>query len=223
MLTTLADSWLTRDRDELDGRVGQHALERVLEQSQLAVAADERSGWCRLGVDAEPARSRNGLPGSDRIAFAFQLERGQLLVADCLPCRAIRRLVDDEAADRRRSLQAGGGVDDIAGGDALARARPWRRVGRRPRPSRRRPARRARVLRAPYSSSMASRIRSPARTARSGSSSCVTGRSEDRHHGVADELLHRAAEALDLARDALRGRGAAWRGRPPGRRGRRPP
>ena len=49
------------------------------------------------------------------------------------------------------------------------------------------------------------------------------GRAEDRHHGVADELLDRAAEPLDLAGDALRGTGGAWHARPPGRRGRRLP
>ena len=29
------------------------------------------------------------------------------------------------------------------------------------------------------------------------------GRAEERHHGVADELLHRAAEALELRAQAL--------------------
>ena len=43
---------------------------------------------------------------------------------------------------------------------------------------------------------------SAARTARSASSSCATGRAEHRHHRVADELLHRAAEALELVAQA---------------------
>ena len=38
---------------------------------------------------------------------------------------------------------------------------------------------------------------SPARTARSASSSCVVGHAPDRHHGVADELLDGAAVAGD--------------------------
>ena len=43
-------------------------------------------------------------------------------------------------------------------------------------------------------------------------------RAEDRHHGVADELLDRAAEALDLPASRARGTGAASRARPRGRR-----
>ena len=43
---------------------------------------------------------------------------------------------------------------------------------------------------------------SAARTARSGSSSCATGAPNTRHHRVADELLDRAAEALELVAQA---------------------
>ena len=43
-----------------------------------------------------------------------------------------------------------------------------------------------------------SRIASAARTARSGSSSCATGGAEHSHDSVADELLHRATEPLQL-------------------------
>ena len=49
------------------------------------------------------------------------------------------------------------------------------------------------------------------------------GRAEDGHHGVADELLDRAAVALDLASTRARGTGAAWHGRLRGRPGRRLP
>ena len=72
---SLADARLAGDRDELDLRLAEHALERVLQQAQLTVAADERGRWCGLGVDAEPAGSRNGLPGGDRITLPLELER----------------------------------------------------------------------------------------------------------------------------------------------------
>ena len=49
-----------------------------------------------------------------------------------------------------------------------------------------------------FTSSSRSRIRSAARRARIGSSSCAAGTPNDRHHGVADELLDRAAFGLDL-------------------------
>ena len=45
---------------------------------------------------------------------------------------------------------------------------------------------------------MASRMARPARTARSASSSCVTGSAEGSHHRIPDELLDGAAAALDL-------------------------
>ena len=106
---------------ELDLRLADHALERVLEQPQLPVAADERRRRSRLRVDSEPARRRQRPPGGNGIALALELERGQLLVADRLPRRAVRLLVDDEASDGRLSLETGGGVDDVAGRDALAR------------------------------------------------------------------------------------------------------
>ena len=56
----------------------------------------------------------------------------------------------------------------------------------------------ARVGSASFSSSIASRMRSPARTARSASSSCAVGSAEDGHDRVPDELLDRAPVALDL-------------------------
>jgi|SRR5215217_1347436 len=46
-----------------------------------------------------------------------------------------------------------------------------------------------------FSFSIASRVRRPARTARSVSSSCAVG-AEDRHHRVPDELLHRRTKKL---------------------------
>ncbi len=77
----LADAWLACDRDELDLRLTDHALERVLEQTELAVAADERRRRRRFRVDSETARRRQRSPGRNGIAFALELERRQLLVA----------------------------------------------------------------------------------------------------------------------------------------------
>jgi hypothetical protein len=55
----------------------------------------------------------------------------------------------------------------------------------------------------PSSSRAQSRIASAARTARTGSSSCVTGAPNSAHDGVADELLDRAAETLELVSQPL--------------------
>ena len=51
----------------------------------------------------------------------------------------------------------------------------------------------------PGRASTSSTRRRPARTARSGSSSCSGGHAEDGDHGVADELLDGAAVGLDDA------------------------
>ena len=66
----LADPGLAGDRDELDLRLAEHALERVLEQPELALAADERSRRCaasastpkRLRAPIRPARRRPDRP-----------------------------------------------------------------------------------------------------------------------------------------------------------------
>ena len=71
---------------------------------------------------------------------------------------------------------------------------------------------------ASFSSAIASRMRRPARTARSGVVLVRDRRAEDRHDGVADELLDRPAVALDLRAQRARGTGEIRRGRPRGRR-----
>ncbi len=193
---------LARDGDELDLRLADHALERVLEQAQLAVAADERRRRSRLGVDAEPARRRQRAPGRNGIALALELERRQLLVADRLPRRAIRLLVDDEAADRRLPLQTGGDVDDVAGGDALARPGLGAELDDR---LAGRDGGAHRQLEAFLLVQLADRVEDPQPCAHGALRVVLVrhGRAEDRHHRIADELLHGAAEALDLAGDAL--------------------
>ena len=108
----------------------------------------------------------------------------------------VRGLAGQDLAGLGGRLQPGGGVHDRAGDEELpggpapvaaspdsmptrtssgsARPRAW--------PSRRR----------------RSRIASPARTARSASSSCTVRQAEDRHDRVADELLRPAAQGLQL-------------------------
>ena len=84
---------------------------------------------------------------------------------------------------------------------------PSPRSGRAPRATTASPvvtaARTATSSPSPRSSSIVSRIRSAARTARSASSSWAIGRPEHGHDGVADELLDRPAEPLDVGLHAL--------------------
>ena len=114
----------------------------------------------------------------------------------------VRRRADGDRHRRGGALQAGGHVDRVAdeeaftgggvdveahqglaGVDADAHLDGWP-----PMPGR---------------ASISSTRRRPARTARSGSSSCRIGHAEDGDHGVADELLDGAAVGLD---DAASGR-----------------
>ena len=66
----LADARLARHGDELDLRLADHALERVLEQPQLAVAADERRRR-GLDVDAEAASRFQGSPQGHGLGLAL--------------------------------------------------------------------------------------------------------------------------------------------------------
>ena len=218
----LADARLTGDRDELDLRLADHALEGVLQQAQLAAAADERCRRRRLGVDAEAARRRKRVPGGNGIALALELERGKLLVADRLPRRPVRLLVDDEASDGRLSLQTGGDVDDVTRGDSLARSglgaklhdRLSSRDGRAHREVEllvlRELVDRLRGSAAPRARRAPDRPRAPR----------VLRRPPSRHRRRTSRRCRRTARSR--ARRAG-GMGGAWRGRPPGRRGRRLP
>ena len=197
----------SRARRSRRGRV-----EQVLEQPQLLVAADERRlerlrpvAAAALGDDAQ------GAPGGDRRGLALEDLLAGRLEGDRPAGRALRRLADEHASGRRDRLQAARGVDEVAGDHALVRRR--------------------RCVTA------ASPVRTPARALDRRAQAAdrvdqleggpdgplgvvlVGGRrAPDGHHRVADELLDRAAVALDdLARQ---GRSSATAGRgPPRRRG----
>ncbi len=218
----LAHARLARDRHELDRRVGEHALERVLQQAQLALAPHERRRRSRLCVDAEPARRRQRSPGGNGVAFALELERRNLFVADCLRRRASCLLVDDEASHRRCSLEAGGRVDDVAGGDSLPGAGLGAELhdGLAGRDG------------GPHGRDRAARARSAPRLRR-GSAIQRAPRARDRPRGPPARRRppsrRRRRTSRPCRRSArsrarlARGTGAAWRGRLRGRPGRRLP
>ena len=112
------------------------------------------------------------LPCRDLFGFPFEGQRFHGHAGDRLRHRAVRALADEHRARGRRGLQPGGGVDEVAGHQALVdrveRRRPPRRSARR-----RAPAGRAAASRP--SASTRSTISSAERTARSASSSCATG------------------------------------------------
>ena len=168
-------------------------------RSSSSRAADERRRRPLGDVDAEAGAGLERLPGGHGLRLSLGVDRRCRPVRDRPVGGAVGRLADEHAVDRRRRLQAGGGVHDVARGHPLAPGRVGaedderlarvhahahveveRGVGlvhlgdRRP-DGERRPHRPLGVVLV--------RDRCP----------------EHRHHRVADELLHRAAEVLQPA------------------------
>ncbi len=169
------------------------ALERSSERVELALAPEERR-TSLPEVDPEARPRLECFPDRDRRRLALGLDRLRLAVVDHVIGRAVGRLADEDAVDRRGRLKAGGGVD---------RRRPTpfprpRRCGHRERSSA------SPVLTATRNWSSLPLLRNPVadrerRTDRALGVVLVRGRSpEERHHRVADELLDSAAEALEL-------------------------
>ena len=145
-------------------------------------------------VDAGPCAHLGCLPDGDRLRLPLRLYRPRLLVVDDVSRGAIRRLVGEDAVDRRGALQAGRGVHDVARGHALALGgarieRDEDFAGRDPDPE----------LEAVLDGELADREGCADRPF---GIVLVRDRSaEERHHRVADELLDRAAVVLELRAD----------------------
>ena len=116
----LSDAGLGDDGDELRRRLAQRTRERLAEQRELGVAADEERLGSKLGVHPEAAARRRRSPHRYRILLALRRNGLERLESDRALRRAHRRRVDDHRADRGCTLQARGGVDDVARDDSLA-------------------------------------------------------------------------------------------------------
>ncbi len=189
----LADSRLADEGDELDRARATRPLERVEQRVELSAAADERRSHARRDVDADAAARLERLPGLDRLGLALGLNRlgGPVVdgVAGCAPCR----LADEDAVDRCVRLEPRRRVDDVAGDHALALLRPR--------------AERDECLPgvdADAELELDLLVEDPVadgecRSHRALGVVLVRDRgAEHGHHGVADELLDRAPEALEL-------------------------
>jgi hypothetical protein len=154
------------------------------EDFELALAPDE---WRRGERAVGRGRRRfDGQPSLDRVGLSLRPDRRQLLVAHRMARGAVRLGADDHPTRRRGVLQARCGVHDVAGRERLAAARLVDRddrlagVDRGPR---------RKIDRLQHAQSRAN-----------GAFRVVAvrdRRAEDRHHRVADELLHHAAVLLD--------------------------
>src|SRR5439155_1416219 len=151
-------------------------------------------------VHAEAGARFECLPDRNRIRLPFGLDRLSCSVFDRVPRRSVRRLVGEHAIHRSGGLQASGGVDDVACRHRLTllgfRREPHERLSGSDPDSKLDP--------------FLSRV--PAD--RKGCSNSPLGivlvrhrRTEQRHDRVADELLDRTAEALELGTEAFVVRG----------------
>ena len=121
----LADPGDADERDELR-RALATARGRALAQERRARCSRPTSGARRRwrDVDAEPRARLERLPDRDRLGLALRLDRlGARGTRSRRSRRAVRRLVDEDAVDRRRGLQPRRRVDHVARRHALARVR----------------------------------------------------------------------------------------------------
>ena len=191
----LADPRDPGHRDQVGPPLLGAGMEQVLDLAQLAVAADERR-LEPLGLECAAGARDNphGPPEGVQSRLALELVGAGALVDDRRLGGAPGRLARQHLAGLGEGLDAGGGVDDVAGHHALAvgadrdgglageNARTGAQVGHADLVAKRR-HRGDQVERRPHRPL-----------------GVVLGRhrsAPDRHHRVADELLDRSAVELD--------------------------
>ncbi len=162
------------------------------------LTADERGMGCRLRLpDATAGLQRT--PGPDRLGLPLRFD----IVMRCIrngPLGGVhRRLVDDDGSHRSRGLEPRCRVHDVARHDALA---PFGPGAQRDDSLARRHGSADRDLE-PAVAQLLDRVEDPERGAH-GTFGVVLVRNrrpEHGHHGVADELLDGASEALQIGLD----------------------
>ena len=179
------------ERDQLWDPLVPRAIERVAKNGELPLATYELGTRVVGDINAEAGARLLCLPDRNRIGLPLGVDRLDLAVVDRLPGRSIRRLVDEHAVDGSGGLQTSSSVDDIARRNGLtllgSRSQPDERLsGRDPDPE---------------LDSFLSRVPADRKGGSHGTFGIILvrhRRSEQRHDRVADELLDRAAVALEL-------------------------
>jgi len=190
----LTDPWNADEGYQLRLALAHHAGERLAQECHLLLAADEGSAADSLDRDARTRLLR--LPDGDRLRLALGFDRPRVAVLDRTLGGAERRLVDEDAVRRRSGLQACGRVDDVTRRHAFAR------LGS----STERDERLARGDADTHLEVTLLGERIPDRERSANRSLGIVlvcdGRAEDGHHRVANELLDRPTEALELRAQA---------------------
>ena len=195
--SALADSGDADQRDELRPALLPRSRERRGKSLELVLPSDQRRGGPVLDIHTVQRTSLDDPKDRNRLGLALRLYRLGVFERDGALRRAVGRLVDQDAVGGGGGLQAGGGVDDVAGGHALPRLRA--RVQRDERLARRYPDPHLEIAR--FLGPLADRKRGA-----DGPLGIVLVRDrrpEERHHRVADELLDGAAVPLELVPQAL--------------------
>ena len=191
----LADARLADDQ----GKAGRTPRDRVIKQGlqagKLLLAADERRGEAAQ-LRAGSRQGGSGDPGSEGFGLALERDGMAGLEGEDLLGGGVGGLTDGDGHGRRGALQAGGRVDGVAGEKALAGG------GIDVQAHQGLPG----VDADPDLNGLAADagqgvdLVDEAQAGSHGAFGVVLvqgGYAENRHHGVADELLHRAAVGLD--------------------------
>jgi hypothetical protein len=202
----LAHAGGTHQRHERGLFLARASRQRPLEQRELIDAADERrvetarpAGCGRVDVEHPE--------GADGLALSLQRQRPDFLGRDRLPHEPVGRLADQDLPGLRGALETRGGVHGVSGDERLSPARV---------PGDHLAGEEARSERERHSPALAELLvqamqRVPhllRRAHRPQGVVLVDLRDpEDRHHRVADELLHHAAVALEHHLDLVEAAG----------------
>ena len=207
----LPDTRLAGDRHELDRGLGDGPGERLGEERELVLPSHEGGPRRLVDVDPESAAGRQRAPDLDGLGLALDHDRLERLVVDPVAGGPEGHLPHNDAVHGRHRLEARRRVDDVARDDALAV--PGTSAERDDGLAGVDPDADGEVEPGPLVVHLGDRADDPDRGA-DGSLGVVLvgdGCAEDRHDRVADELLDRAAEALDVGAQArvIRAQGRA--------------
>jgi hypothetical protein len=199
----LAHPRLAHDRDQLAGALLRRALEGADQQRPLELPADERCRTHAGHVRAEAGAGGERAVEGERLGFSLHLHGLELLVVEDALGLPVRLLRDRDPVHRCCTLQAGGGVDDVAGDDSLpllgtGAQRDDRLAGVDPDPDLKRECWVLLVQ-------LRDRLQNPQPSA-DGTLRVVLVRCRSpkhRHHRIPDKLLHRPPVALDLSTQPL--------------------
>ena len=193
----LADPRRADECDELRGVLVPGPGEGIAEKLHLGGTADERSAAALSRIGADPRARADGLPGEDRLCLALGAYRLECQVLDRARGREVRCLADEDAVDGRGLLEARCDVHEVRD-EPLAF--PRADLGFEERLTRRHADPDGELCALRSLGEIGDSVPDLERRPHGSLGVVFVGDrcAEDGHHGVADELLDRPAEVLDV-------------------------